>query len=196
MDGVEVIKDVPAVVVQNTQDLTITLVSVKKRLPPYWEAEYINERIEAETNPAHQMLFRFLWMSGCRITEALSLRRKDIDFTNYTATVRWLKSRKYLTRNIPLHPRLRDILQVYTASLKADDLVFPMTRQRAWQLVQRRFAGNPHRFRHSFAVNWLRQAGQLSTLSQLLGHKDIKVTMIYTQIVPIDQGKELMKIRF
>ena len=58
------------------------------------------------------------------------------------------------------------------------------------------FDDSPHRFRNSFAVHWLRCGGRLEVLSQMLGHSDIKTTMIYLKIVPVDQGKELLKVRF
>lgn len=192
----EDIKGVPVVLDRRGQDLTNPLRNVKGELPEYWEADYIQERIEAAGNPTHQTLYRFLWMTGCRVTEALNVRKADINFQDYTARIRWLKSRKWQHRGIPLHPRLRDILQVYTASLKAEDRIFPFTRQRAYELVKRDFGGNPHRFRHSFAVHWLRCGGKTEILSQMLGHSDIKTTLIYQRIVPVDIGKELLKVQF
>ena len=196
MEGTEDIKAVPAIVVRRAQDLTKAARSVKKELPQYWERDYVNSRIEAVHNHQHKMLLRFLWMSGVRITEAVSLQKQDIDFTNYVMTVRWLKSRKYSHRVVPLHPRLRDLLQVYTATLKAEDRVFPLSRQRAWQLTRKYLGGHPHQFRHSFAVNWLRNDGDLTVLHRILGHAKVQTTMEYLKIVPRDQGKELLKIRF
>jgi site-specific recombinase XerD len=48
----------------------------------------------------------------------------------------------------------------------------------------------------AFAVNWLRSDGDVVTLHRILGHANIQTTMIYLRIVPLDQGRELMKIRF
>jgi len=56
--------------------------------------------------------------------------------------------------------------------------------------------GHPHQFRHSFAVNWLRCGGELVVLSRMLGHSNIQSTMEYLKIVPLDVGKELLKIQF
>ena len=193
----EYINEPGILVEQKPQDLTITLPKVKGVLPGYWDAEFIKERIEEAKNPSHQTFYRFLWMTGVRVTEAINVRKADIDFQNYTARIRWLKSRKWNQRTIPLHPNLRDILQVFTAPLKAEDFLFPFTRQRAFQLVKRDFGGgSPHWFRHSFAVNWLRCGGKIEVLCQMLGHSNIRTTMIYLQIVPVDIGKELLKIRF
>jgi integrase/recombinase XerD len=144
----------------------------------------------------HKMLFTTLWFTGLRISEILSLKKKDIDFQNYTLEALWQKSRKYHYRIVPMHPTIKNMLEIYCANFKSEDKIFPITRQRAWQLSKKYFGGNPHRFRHSFAVNWIRQGGEIIILHRILGHSRIQTTMEYLQIVPIDQGKELLKIQF
>lgn len=182
--------------VLSNQNLTNSYQKVKKDFAKYWEREFINQKIDLVNNYQHKMLLRFLWMSGVRISEAITLTKGAIDFKNYIITVKWLKSRKYNYRNVPLHPELKNILELYTAPLKSDDKVFNITRQRAWQLVKKHLGGHPHQFRHSFAVNWLRCGGDIITLHRMLGHSKIETTMEYLKIVPIDQGKELIKIKF
>jgi integrase/recombinase XerD len=173
------------------KDFTIPLENVK-----YWEKDFINEHLQLIKNKTHKTLFMLLWRTGVRVSEALSLERKHIDLDNYTITIRWLKKRKAMHRVIPMHPDLRNILDYYVHSLKKEDKLFPFSRQRADQLVKEHFSGNCHKFRHSFAVNWLRCGGDLYLLSRMLGHSSIKVTEIYLEIVPIDIGKELLKIQF
>ena len=68
----------------------------KKQLRPYLDRDVVNERIAAIKNSRDRMLMIFLWMTGCRITEALNVRKRDIDFTNKDIRIRWLKSRKWL----------------------------------------------------------------------------------------------------
>ena len=168
----------------------------RKDLAKYWDKDFINETLSSISKHSDSMLCRFLWMSGVRITEALSIQKKDIDFKNYMLRVKWLKSRKYKERIVPIHPTLRSILQIYTASMNQDDRVFPMTRQRAWQIVKKYFKGHPHQFRHSFAVNWLRSGADIVTLHRILGHSKFQTTQEYLKIVPVDQGKELIKVQF
>lgn len=185
------------IIIPNKQDLTIPIRNVNsKDLPKYWDRDYIIHKISMIKNHKHKMLMQFLWMTGCRVGEAVLVQKKDLDFQNYTAMIKWQKSRKYHYRGIPLHPKLRDVLELFTATLKFEDRVFPITRQRAWQLVQKYFEGHPHQFRHSFAVNWLRCGGNIVVLSKMLGHSKINTTMEYLKIVPTDQGKELLKIDF
>ena len=188
-------KDVTVVNLGNS-DLTKSPRNVKSDIRKYWHKDELNRMIDQIKNARHQMLIRFLWMSGVRITEAVSLVKGNIDFQHYTMTLRWLKSRKYLQRVVPIHPNLRDLMQVYTAPMNEQDKVFPISRQRAWQVCKKHLNGHPHQLRHSFAVNWLNHGGDLVTLHRILGHSKVQTTMEYLKICPIDQGKELLKIKF
>ena len=64
-------------------------------------------------------------------------------------------------------------------------LVFPFTRQRGWQLVERigRRAGiaglHPHSLRHLLATTWVARGLDVKKLQVLLGHASIATTMEY-----------------
>ncbi len=64
-------------------------------------------------------------------------------------------------------------------------LVFPFTRQRGWQIIERlgRRAGikglHPHSLRHLLATAWVAQGLDTKKLQVLLGHASIATTMEY-----------------
>lgn len=182
--------------VSRDKDLTNHSIYVKKDIRKYWDKEQINNMINNIDNYKHKMLMKFLWMSGVRITEALNLKKQDIDFKAYLMKVKWLKSRKWNERVVPIHPTLKESLELYVAALNGLDKVFPISRQRAWQLTKKYLKGHPHQLRHSFAVHWLKSGGDITILHRILGHSKIQTTMEYLKVVPVDQGKELIKIQF
>jgi integrase/recombinase XerD len=184
------------IIIDPKKNLTFRAESVKRENAKYLKKDEINFKINQIQNPEHRMLCVFLWMSGVRITEAITLKKKDIDFTEEMMSVKWQKSKKYKKRIVPIHRNLLQMLRIYTASKNLEDLVFPISRQRAFQITKKHMNISPHQLRHSFAVNWLICKGDIVTLHRILGHANIKTTMEYLKIIPTDQKQELEKIIF
>jgi integrase/recombinase XerD len=49
---------------------------------------------------------------------------------------------------------------------------------------------NPHRFRHTFGTDMVRAGISLPALMHLMGHSQIRTTMLYVQIAPQDVWRE------
>ena len=176
-----------------TKDTLLGKVQPRQKIE-FFEKDEVLSLISGVPPGKERMLFQFLWMTGCRITEALTVRRSDIDFINNEISIRWQKSRKWKFRTIPMHHQLREILEWYVSSLRYDEVVFKFTRQRAWQMCQKYSFGKPHKMRHSFAVNFIRNykgADGLRVLQLLLGHSKITTTMEYLMFIPEMQKEAL-----
>jgi integrase/recombinase XerD len=82
--------------------------------------------------------------------------------------------------------------------VRPDDWLFvtnegrQMTRANLWRLLKR--IGDragvsgvyPHRFRHTFAITWIRNSGDLFTLQAMLGHTSLEMVKHYARIARSD----------
>ena len=53
---------------------------------------------------------------------------------------------------------------------------------------------NCHKFRHSFAVNWLKKAGNLRSLQIQLGHSDLSTTAVYLKLSMQDVKEDFDRV--
>ncbi len=63
------------------------------------------------------------------------------------------------------------------------DSVIQKAVRRAGQQAKIAKPVSPHTFRHSFATHLLQAGYDIRTVQELLGHKDVKTTMIYTHVL-------------
>ncbi|MDP9279365.1 MAG: integron integrase [Gemmatimonadota bacterium] len=177
-----------------------------------------------------------MYGSGLRVSEAVSLRVKDLDFVRGEITVRAGKGDK--DRRVPLpqsvigalRNRLKQVEKQFRLDLGAGlrgaalpgalSTKYPNAdRELGWQYVfpaqrvyteaktgmrrrhhyhesavQRAFAtavrearvtkrATCHSFRHSFATHLLENGTDIRTIQELLGHTDLRTTMIYTHVL-------------
>jgi len=145
------------------------------------------------------LLTLFLLDTGCRISEALTLKVRDIDFDNLLVTLDG-KGRKQ--RVVPFSFELRKALFRYCkeANRTPDHLLLASRTQtelgrrvvlRDVKLLCKKLGFAPpcrtlHAFRHTFAVNYLRRGGSVFHLQKVLGHSSLEMTRRYANLVTAD----------
>jgi integrase/recombinase XerD len=130
-------------------------------------------------------LILFLYASGTRISEALSLMRDDIE--GEWLHIRHGKGEK--ERIVPLaHPSL-DALEHYLKELPFEkETVWlnyqgkPLSRISAFKITQKYLGVSPHILRHSYATSLIIGGADLRVVQELLGHSSLLTTQIYTHV--------------
>ena len=138
-----------------------------------------------------------LYGSGLRISEALSLQRKDAPVKGRDMLRVTGKGNK--TRVVPVLPIVREAVERYLAlcplRLGSDDPLFIGVRgkQLSPRIIQLRIArsrvalglpdtATPHALRHSFATHLLGAGADLRAIQELLGHASLSTTQGYTEV--------------
>jgi integrase/recombinase XerD len=146
------------------------------------------------------LLTLLLLDTGCRITEALTVRVCDVDLENLLITLDG-KGRKQ--RIVPFAFALRKAVHRFIADFnrKPESLLFAtqhgtqvrrMTALRSVKLLCEQQLGfappgrTLHAFRHTFAVNYLRRGGSVFHLQKVLGHSSLEMTRRYANLVTTD----------
>jgi integrase/recombinase XerD len=139
--------------------------------------------------------------TGIRAAELCGLTVRDADLANHRVVVMG-KGRK--ERHIPVSSRTEQAIWRYKAQrgeLRAGDPLFlsspgtPMDRSGLYRMVSRlgERAGvaeaYPHRFRHTFAINFLRNGGNVFALQRILGHESLEMVKRYLSLAQMDLDK-------
>jgi integrase/recombinase XerC len=139
-----------------------------------------------------------LYGSGLRISEALSLKRRDVPQPG-AGDVLTVTGKGNKTRMVPVLRNVLRLIADYVAVcphvLKEEGPIFVGARggplsPRIIQLTMARLRGalglpdsaTPHALRHSFATHLLSRGGDLRAIQELLGHSSLATTQIYTGI--------------
>ncbi len=151
-------------------------------------------------SPRVRPLPKLLLDTGLRVSELIGLRVQDVDSKNKTIRVRG-KGNKM--RNLPVKDKALRALQTHLEdyfprhspndnffifqSQSGPNLGQQMTRSGIAQMVRKlarkaklqNVRSSPHTFRHTFATHSYRRGCGLPALQKMLGHSNIKTTMIY-----------------
>ncbi len=149
-------------------------------------------------------ILQMFFSTGLRLAELRSLNRKDLNFSTREISVRGKRSK---LRVVYLSDTCVAALQSYLG-VRLDHLeplfinyfhkavnamppgeTFRMSANNIYRIVKKyalaagiMSAPSPHTLRHSFATNLLQNGADLRSVQELLGHKDLSTTQIYTHV--------------
>ena len=174
-----------------------------QRLPRYLDLDEITRVIESpdintEGGLRDRAILETIYGSGLRVSELVGLKVTDINLSEAWVRVYGKGARQ---RIAPLGSFGVDYLRRYIAATESKRLqagterVFlnlkgrPLT-DRAVRDITRKYCGlamskeilSPHGLRHSFATHMLDNGADLRVVQELLGHRRISSTQIYTHV--------------
>lgn len=147
-------------------------------------------------------MLEFMYATGVRISELVTLRVRDVDLEERLVKVRGKGSKE---RIVPFGGAALEAVIVYlresrpalaqAAGRTAVGALFlsrrgqQLTRKGAWDIVKRHVTGagiqtrvTPHTIRHTFATHLLQGGADIAAVQEMLGHADISTTQIYTHL--------------
>lgn len=165
-----------------------------EKKPPRFLSEEEEASLLAACVPALRRIIEAGILTGFRRQELVTLRPEEVDFTRKTVSVAACYSKNGESRTIPIGERLKALLQEALAVRGDNPTVFstrvgiPWTRWGLTSAFQRvaRSAGlgtiGPHVLRHTFGSRLVMAGVDLRTVQELMGHKDIKMTLRYAHL--------------
>jgi site-specific recombinase XerD len=171
-------------------------------------AKKLIQAARATGDPFARLAVEFLARTGLRRGEFLDLK---IDSVVQIGAAYWLHvplGKLRTDRYIPLHPQLKELLDEWVArrpaSLREPWLFMDHGRRLGPESVRRallnvaREAGvdkvTPHQLRHTLATQAINRGMSLEAIAALLGHKSMRMTMVYAKISNRTVADEYFKV--
>ncbi|MHB1755572.1 MAG: tyrosine-type recombinase/integrase [bacterium] len=175
----------------------------------FFYKEEIKTLIENTDNGFHKLLFLFIYETGSRISEALSVKYADIDETVLRVRIPILKQKRKIYKFIKISDRLLQlILSRRIKGFDKEDYLFArfkgkrhISRQAADEIFAKYVRcvlgdsysdrAHLHSLRHSRAVHLLDSGMNIMLLKNFLGHSNITNTLIYLKYSSKDMDKAI-----
>jgi len=167
----------------------------RRPLPLHLGEDDVGRLIDAAKTPRDRAILETLYGGGLRVSELVGLDRADLDLGRGIARVRG-KGRK--ERLAPLGGAASRALADYLGGRPSDADPRPVFVNRKGSRLTVRSVhrllrdcalragvdprATPHTLRHSFATHLLDRGADLREVQELLGHKNIATTQIYTHV--------------
>lgn len=153
------------------------------------------------------VMTNFLFATGVRQRSLNNIKIKDVDLDNSVVNIAVTKNRKPLL--ISLNTTMKNILieyLKYRQHTSAEDYLFSnifgkqLTKStgyhRLYEYNKARGVETTgiHRYRHTFAKQWILNGGNVVTLQKILGHSSLAITQNYINLLVSDVAKEVEEI--
>ena len=138
------------------------------------------------------MIIDILYSTGLRRAELINLKKSDIYFDDQVIKVLGKRNKERL---VPMLPGLVKKLKLYSRNLEEDSFLLqskngnkisPSTIYRVVNKYLRSISTktkiSPHVLRHTFATHMLNNGADINSIKEILGHKSLASTQIYTKI--------------
>lgn len=138
------------------------------------------------------MIIDILYSTGLRRAELINLKKSDIYFDDQVIKVLGKRNKERL---VPMLPGLVKKLKLYSRNLEEDSFLLqskngnkisPSTIYRVVNKYLRSISTktkiSPHVLRHTFATHILNNGADINSIKEILGHKSLASTQIYTKI--------------
>ncbi len=176
----------------------ITTPKMGKNLPRFLFREHIEKLLgtpqtETKNGWRDQLILELLYGSGLRVSELVGLNITDVDLSSSLLRVKG-KGRK--ERIVPLTEPTKKAIDAYL-SVRTDSEVALILNYKGSRLTSRSVRRiidklekkanlnqhvHPHMLRHTFATHLLDGGADLRSVQELLGHKKLSSTQIYTHL--------------
>jgi integrase/recombinase XerD len=175
--------------------LLLDLPRPKKQLilPKALHLTEVKRLLEKTDNLKHNTILKLIYGMGLRVSEIINIKIEHIDSKSMRVFIVRGKGKKDRYVNLPesILPQLRDYYKTY----KPKEYLFEGQYGGAYSVrsVQQIFNEavkkaniikkvGVHSLRHSFATHLLENGTDIRFIQDLLGHSDIKTTLVYTQV--------------
>lgn len=166
---------------------------VPKKIPSFLSVDEVmaclatfKNEPKSPTLPQERLLFALLYGGGFRVSEACSLRWRDIQLSLKKITVRGKGGRERIVIVPPAVAQLLKEMKTTTEYVWGEE---PLDTRKAYEWVRSRGAKaqllrplHPHALRHSYATHLLTSGLNLRVLQELLGHQSLQATEKYTHL--------------
>ena len=175
-----------------------------QQLPKVFSQDDVAAIINNAQNKKHKAMLMLAYSAGLRISEVVTLKTHEIDSKRMTIFISAAKGKK--DRQVSLSPVLLVMLREYAMEYKPGKKGYlfegnekgshysTRSLQEVIQSAKKKAgimkSGSIHALRHSFATHLIEKGTDITMIQKLLGHNDIKTTLIYLHT----SNKDLLKI--